>query len=318
MITDIDKIFFKLNLMPTIDLNASAINKINKSEGAFPLRVSESFVARMGLADINDPLLRQILPTAAELVDVPGYEHDPLAEQKYEPIPGVLKKYNGRVLLLVTHACALNCRFCFRRHWHNKDEDFDLSQALNYLNSDKTIEEVILSGGDPLMLSNAELLAITEKLAAIAHIKRLRIHTRMPIALPERINSELINVLTATRFQPVIVVHCNHANEIDDAVIQAVNKMRNAGMLVLNQSVLLSGINDSTEVLRKLSEQLFNCGILPYYLHVLDKVSGAAHFAVEIATAKKIHQELLHTLPGYLVPKLVYEQSGAASKILVV
>lgn len=270
----------------------------------FPLRVPLSFIRRIKPKDLRDPLLLQILPQPWERQNVRGFILDPIAEKKYSPLQGVIHKYPDRVLLLVTDACAVNCRFCFRRHlrtrigaWH---------QVFNYIVKHSAISEVILSGGDPLLLDNKELVEIIQQLAAISHIKRLRIHSRIPIVMPELVNFNL----TQTRLPIVFVIHCNHPNEINAEVIQVLEELRRSGVTILNQSVLLRGINDKPEVLLALSEKLFNAGVLPYYLHVLDKVKGAAHFYVTISRARKIYFELQAQLAGYLVPKLVVEIEG--------
>jgi len=267
----------------------------------FPLQVPESFVARIKLGDINDPLLLQILPQELELQEAQGFITDPLAEEKNSPIQGVVRKYPDRVLLQVTDVCALNCRFCFRRYAGNKISDWQ--KVFTYLKNDPVISEVILSGGDPLMLAASELAEIMQQLAQIPHIKRLRIHSRVPIVMPER----SILKLTQTRLPVVLVVHCNHPNEIDESVARALSALQQTGVTLFNQSVLLRGINDNAEILISLSEKLFGACVLPYYLHMLDKVKGAAHFYVETNRAKQIYLEMQTKLPGYLVPKLVVE-----------
>ena len=267
----------------------------------FPLQAPKSFVARIEPGNINDPLLLQVLPQELELQEAEGFVADPLAEKENSPVKGVVRKYNDRVLLQVTDLCAMNCRFCFRRHVGNKISDWPAVFA--HLQDNLSINEVILSGGDPLMLGASELEEIIRQLAQIAHIKRLRIHSRVPIVMPER----PIPVLTQTRLPIILVVHCNHPNEINESVMQVLSALRRAGVTLLNQSVLLRGINDNVEVLVSLSEKLFGAGVLPYYLHMLDKVKGAAHFYVETSLAKQIYLEMQAKLPGYLVPKLVVE-----------
>jgi EF-P beta-lysylation protein EpmB len=289
-----------------------------RAADSFPLRVTEGFKNRIINGDDQDPLLRQILPLAEEDQDHPDFSIDPLAEYAKQPVPGLLHKYHGRALLVVTGACAIHCRYCFRRHFSYQDSNPASNQwqtALEYLVQDNTITEVILSGGDPLTLSDHRLSGLAEALAKIPHIKRLRIHTRIPIVLPERIVDSLVDWLTGTRLKPVMVVHVNHANELDHSVIPAIEKLRNAHIPLLNQSVLLKGVNDSVKTLATLSERLFDLGILPYYLHMLDPVKGTAHFAVDDEQAQAIMQGLRDSLPGYLVPKLVREVAGHASKL---
>lgn len=283
----------------------------------FPFCAPQEFIARIKNGDLNDPLLRQILPSEDELKNIAGFSCDPLNEKSAEKAPHLLHKYYGRILLLVTNHCVINCRFCFRRTSFLKDSrsDHNFDEAFKYILNNKTISEVILSGGDPLILPPEKLLSLFEKLAAIPHVKRVRIHSRIPIVMPSKITDDLIKAITATRFSPILVVHCNHANEIDEHIKDAIGRLRAAKINVLNQSVLLHGVNDSVDALVALSEKLTEIGIIPYYLHLLDKVSGTTHFTVPINAAKLIHSKLQELLPGYLVPKLVYEKAGAKSKI---
>ncbi len=271
----------------------------------------------MRKGDIDDPLLRQVLPLAEEEAEVPGFIGDPVGDLAAAAVPGVLHKYRGRVLLVTTGACAVHCRYCFRRHFPYADSNPSVQQwqgALEYIHGHSDITEVILSGGDPLAFSDSRLADLVEQVAAIPHVKRLRIHTRLPIVLPSRVDKNLLAWLQRTRLQKVVVVHANHANEIDEEVRAAMRKLRDAGTMLLNQSVLLKGVNDSAEELADLSERLFEAGILPYYLHLLDRVQGAAHFEVDRARALWLMQVLRARLPGYLVPRLVREQPGADSK----
>ncbi len=278
----------------------------------FPLRVPRYFVERMQKGNLHDPLLKQILPSPEEELVAAGFIVDPLAEEKTMVVPGVLHKYFGRVLLLVTNQCALNCRFCFRRG--SKHPKINWPAALKYITSDTTITEVILSGGDPLMLDDEMLARSIKKIAKIKHVQYLRIHTRLPLVIPKRVTASLIRTLTCTRLIPVMVIHCNHSQEINDEVRAALCKCKKAAITLLNQSVLLRGINDQVEILIKLSHALFKCGVLPYYLHMLDKVKGAQHFYVLPLRAKRIYAALVKKLPGYLVPKLAVEAVGAAAK----
>ena len=284
----------------------------------FRLRVPRGFVARMRRGDPNDPLLRQVLPMAAELQSPADYSADPLAESAARSVPGLLHKYRGRALLVTTGACAVHCRYCFRREYPYADDQTDSVRwqpAIDAVAADSSIEELILSGGDPLSLSDARLRELTDRLTMIPHLRRLRVHTRQPIVLPERVSAGLLDWLRALRWPTVIVLHANHANEIDGSVIAACERLRAAGATLLNQSVLLAGVNDSAAALHALSLALWEAGVLPYYLHALDRVRGASHFAVDELQARQLHADLLATLPGYLVPRLVREIPGAASKL---
>jgi EF-P beta-lysylation protein EpmB len=283
---------------------------------AFRLRVPRGFVTRMQRGNPQDPLLRQVLPLGDELTRVAGYCSDPLQELAAMPVPGLLHKYQGRVLLTTTGACAVHCRYCFRRHYPYSEANpqRQQQQTLDYLRHHTEVTEVILSGGDPLTLSDSKLGQLTQALQNIPHIKRLRVHSRVPVVLPERVDAGLLGWLQATRLQAVLVIHSNHPNEIDLAVQAAMQRLRGAGITVLNQSVLLRGINDHPDTLVALSERLLDAGVLPYYLHQLDPVEGAAHFAVPDSRAKSLINQLRGRLPGYLVPSLVREQAGQPAK----
>lgn len=307
-------------LLQLLELDRSWLEKAKAAATLFPLKVPREFVSRMQKGDINDPLLRQVLPLGDEFKKVDGYNKDPLQELAINPIPGLLHRYHGRVLLTLTGNCAINCRFCFRRHFpyaKNNPGSAGWQLALEYIAQDQTITEVILSGGDPLVINDAQLREFTSALSHIAHIKRLRIHSRLPIVLPERVTPELITLLTHTRLQPVMIVHCNHPQEITPAVREAVKSLNAAQIMVLNQAVLLKNINDNADTLVALSETLFSNGILPYYIHVLDKVEGCAHFDLEREVAQSLHREITERLPGYLVPKLVCTQAGAKAKVRI-
>jgi len=307
-------------LLEDIGLAQNAPVLANQAAISFPLRVTDGFKNRIISGEVSDPLLRQILPLADEDLDQPDFSYDPLAEYAKQPVPGLLHKYYGRALLVVTGACAIHCRYCFRRHFPYAESNPASQQwqtALDYLARDQTISEIILSGGDPLTASDERLTGLVKSLAEIPHIKRLRIHTRIPVVLPGRIVDPLLDWLTGTRLKPVMVVHANHANELDHSVAVAMEKLKSAHVPLLNQSVLLRGVNDSVTALAKLSERLFEYGILPYYLHMLDPVKGAAHFAVDESQARAIMQGLSELLPGYLVPKLVREIPGKPGKTLL-
>jgi EF-P beta-lysylation protein EpmB len=285
----------------------------------FPLRVPRPFIARMQRGDPHDPLLRQVLAVGTELRPAPGYTSDPLHEADAREAPGLLHKYHGRALLITTGACAVHCRYCFRRHYDYGQEQPESgaarwSAALDHIACDATIAEVILSGGDPLSLANPRLSGLLRDLRALPQVRRIRIHTRTPIVLPSRIDRGLLEAFAAIRDQLVIVVHANHAAEIDAATAAALRQLQSVCTSLLNQSVLLAGVNDNTAALAQLSTRLFESGVLPYYLHQLDPVAGAAHFSVADARARQLAQELNACLPGYLVPRLVRESPGENGK----
>ncbi|MCO7227796.1 EF-P beta-lysylation protein EpmB [Halomonas sp. CnH100-B] len=285
--------------------------------GLFEICVPDAYLARIVPNDPNDPLLRQILPTGDEAAAPPGYVTDPLEEADHRPVKGLIHKYANRVLLIASPACAINCRYCFRRHFpyhENSPSRAQWQEALDYLRDDTTIHEAILSGGDPLAASDRQLAWLVKQLESIPHLKRLRIHTRLPVVIPDRVDESLLGWLGSTRLQKVVVLHINHANEIDQAVLDACTRLKQAGVTLLNQSVLLRGINDSVPTLAALSERLFEAGVLPYYLHVLDPVQGAAHFDVPDSEAQALIQALLEHLPGFLMPRLVREVPGKMSK----
>lgn len=283
----------------------------------FPLRVPRGFVARMRAGDANDPLFLQVWPAARESETTAGFRWDAVGELTARRGAGLIQKYQGRVLLIATGACAVHCRYCFRRHYPYHEDRAARGawhEVLAALHADDSIEEVILSGGDPLSLHDDKLAVLAEGLNAIPHLRRLRIHTRLPIVIPERVDAALLAWLRSTRLQTIVVVHANHANEIDAAVGAALQRLRAGGVHLLNQAVLLKNINDSVQAQRKLAETLFTAGVLPYYLHMLDEVQGAGHFAVDETRAVSIMRELNAELPGYLVPRLVREIAGAAGK----
>lgn len=317
-ITDPDELLRILQLPPSLAAGA------RRAAELFGLRVPRSFLARMRPGDVNDPLLRQVLPLGEELIETPGFVPDPLEEAASRRAPQLLHKYVGRALVITTGACGVHCRYCFRREFPyspGADEGSGgggrWNAALATIASDPTIEEVILSGGDPLTLSDARLKQLTDAIAAMAHVRRLRVHTRQPIVLPSRVDTGLIGWLRGIRLPVVIVLHVNHANEIDADVREACRALREAGATLLNQSVLLRGVNDDVETLRQLSCALADAGVMPYYLHLPDRVRGTAHFDVPETTALELVEGLTRTLSGYLVPRLVREVPGAASKVAV-
>ena len=286
----------------------------------FPLRVPAGFISKMSKNDPADPLFKQIWPSAEEEIDQTGFSKDPLNEVKRQATPGLLHKYHGRVLLVLTGACAIHCRYCFRRHFPYSDSNpsgENLQKAIEYLQKETSVTEVILSGGDPLSISDERLSELVSRLAEIPHLKRLRIHTRFPVVVPERINDACLDWLSSTQLQLAIVLHVNHANELDKSVEQAVLKLRNRNIPLFNQSVLLKGINDSAEALVALSEALYSYGIIPYYLHLLDPVSGASHFEVGESSARLLMQDIQKRLPGYLIPRLVREDPETAHKTII-
>lgn len=287
-----------------------------RARSLFPMMVPKAFVSRMQPGNPHDPLLRQVFPLAEEFTSQAGYSADPLQEQDNQQ-PGLLHKYQSRVLLVVKGGCAVNCRYCFRRHFPYQDNALskqDWLPVFDYIASDTAINEVILSGGDPLMATDAFLLWMTQQIEAIAHIKTLRIHTRLPVVIPNRINSEFLRWFTQSRLTPVMVVHINHGQEIDSPLKQKLLTLRQAGVTLLNQAVLLKSVNDSADALIHLHETLFDAGVLPYYLHMLDKVEGASHFEVSDDQARAIMAEVIKRQPGYLVPKLVREIGGQPGK----
>jgi len=285
---------------------------------AFRLLVPRCFVAKMQKGNADDPLLKQVLPVAAE--DRPCGVNDPVGDLAAMATPGLLHKYSGRTLLVTTGACAIHCRYCFRRHFPYANANpgkNEWKDAMEYLLSREDIHEVILSGGDPLVLDNAKLGRLLTMLEQIPHIKWLRIHTRLPVVLPSRIDEELVSLLQKLRLRKTFVIHANHANELMADEFAAMRKLQSSGITLLNQSVLLKGINDTASTLIDLSKRLYEAGILPYYLHMLDPVQGAMHFEVSQARAIELMESLREELPGYLVPRLVREIPGESSKTAI-
>lgn len=300
-----------------LDLPDEFFGEARAAARQFSLFVPRGFVARMRPGDPSDPLLRQVLPVADEAAIVPGFTVDPVDDDAAARQPGLLQKYPGRVLLIATGTCGVHCRYCFRRHFPYEETPRSLADwrpALDEIADDMTLQEVILSGGDPLTLVDETLSKLVEALADIPHLRRLRIHTRLPIVIPERVTDELVDMLRDSRLTPVMVVHSNHANELDASVAAALEKFSNAGIVLLNQAVLLAGVNDSVEAQAALSERLIDLRVLPYYLHQLDRVAGAAHFEIPISIGRQIIQQLRKQLPGYAVPRFVKEIPGETSK----
>ncbi len=304
-------------LLAALELPSELLPAALASSQDFSLRVPRGYVARMQKGNPRDPLLRQILPLQDEQFSVAGFTYDAVGDLAAMTVPGLLHKYHGRVLLVTTGACAIHCRYCFRRHFPYSAANPGTQQweaAIEYIGADTSINEVILSGGDPLSLSDQRLGKLVGLLEKIPHLKYLRIHTRLAIVLAERINDDLLAWLTGTRLKPIMVVHANHANEIDNTVRDALALLAAHGVSLFNQSVLLHGVNDSPQALAKLSEHLFDAGVTPYYLHLLDRVKGTAHFEVDETSACLILDQLRNLLPGYLVPRLVRERQGERSK----
>ncbi len=313
-VTSVDELFQILELPTYLKAGALTANQL------FPLKVPRRYLSLIEKANPADPLLRQILPLQEEHTYAKGFSADPLQELCYMNSPGIIQKYQGRLLLTLTGTCAVNCRYCFRRqfpysaanpsnkHWRD---------SLSQIQADSELSEIIFSGGDPLIINDKKLAVLLNDLSAIKHIKRLRIHSRIPIFLPERITTQLVETLTHTPLSVILVIHSNHPKELDTYVANSLAILKKSGITLLNQSVLLKGVNDQASILVELSERLFELGVLPYYLHLLDKVNGTAHFDLPAARATDIYQEMLATLPGYLVPKLVRDTPGQSSKTVL-
>ena len=305
-------------LLDALGLDAQLLPAARAANDTFALRVPASFLARIEPGDPDDPLLKQVLPVAAELEDQPGFVPDPLEERAATRAPGLLQKYAGRALLVATAACAIHCRYCFRREFPYAEQASQdgarWGEALAAIAADPALEEIILSGGDPLSLSDARLTQITDALAVMPHVQRIRVHTRTPVVMPARVDDGLCEWLARIRQPVVFVLHANHPNEIDADVRAACARLRAAGVTLLNQSVLLAGVNDDVDTLRRLSVSLMAAGVLPYYLHLPDRVRGTAHFDVAESRAKELVAGLASQLSGYLVPRLVREIPGMPSK----
>lgn len=313
-VSDVDE------LLALLRLSSHPLAKRLLRDSSFPLRVPRPFIARMKPGDPDDPLLRQVLPLTDEHREVPGFSEDPLQESGHNPVPGIVHKYRGRVLLITTPVCAVNCRYCFRRHFPYEENTPGKRQwldSLNYIADDPSISEVILSGGDPLATDDRHLHWLVSRIESIGHIRRLRIHTRLPVVIPSRIDSDCLAWMTATRLKLCVVVHINHSREIDADLCAAIDRLRLAGVPVFNQSVVLKGVNDSADILAGLSEMLFDIGVIPYYLHLLDPVAGASHFHTEQAEALDLYRQLQARLPGYLVPRLVRDIPGESAKMII-
>ncbi len=286
----------------------------------FPLKVAAPFLSRIRPRDIHDPLLKQIMPVDAELHKDPRYTADALDERPRNLSPGLIRKYHGRALLIVTGTCPLHCRYCFRRQFaynENRPSRNQWRSVLNELRHDKNLREIIFSGGDPLSAPDRYLSWLANMVADIPQVERLRIHTRFPVAIPQRVTSELLGWLSCLSLPVVMVLHINHSNEIDQSVITALHKLRHGGVTLLNQAVLLRDVNDNLTAQQNLCERLFAAGVLPYYLHFPDRVQGTTHFSLSVRRARRLYRQMLNHLPGYLVPRLVMEKPGAHAKTLL-
>jgi len=308
------------DLLTFLNLPAKDLAHYYEAANDFPLLVTRSYADRIKKADWNDPLLRQVLPLPDELKKDPAYLSDPVGDGNASISSGLIHKYHGRVLLIATGACAIHCRYCFRREFPYADNSAKPSQfneINHYLSKKPEVSEVILSGGDPLTLSDAKFSRLLSNLSSNPQIERIRIHTRLPIVLPSRVTTELLTALSSSSKKIIMVIHANHTNELDSTVSDALTLLKEAGVILLNQTVLLKGVNDNADTLIALSHRLFECHTLPYYLHLLDKVRGAMHFDSSISFAQETHAKMQEKLPGYLVPKLVREEAGEAHKTLI-
>lgn len=300
-------------LLQALDLDPELLPAARRAAGLFPLRVPWPYLRRMRRGDPHDPLLRQVLPLGAEAADTPGFGDDPVGDGASLVDGGVLHKYRGRALLVATGACAIHCRYCFRRHFPYAEANAAAGGwqgALDYLRARPDIHEVLLSGGDPLALRDRRLADLAQGLDAIPHLRRIRVHSRLPVVVPERVDDGLLGWLAGGRLRPVLVIHANHPAELDEAVAAAMARLRGAGVALYNQAVLLRGVNDDAGVLEALGERLFDLGVQPYYLHLLDRVRGAAHFEVPEAEARALMRALAARASGYLLPRLVREEAG--------
>ncbi|MCG8033791.1 MAG: EF-P beta-lysylation protein EpmB [Candidatus Thiodiazotropha taylori] len=305
------------SLLEYLQIEPSAVSDHIRASRQFSLRVPKVFATLMRKGYPDDPLLLQVLPSASEMDLADGFSTDPVGDHMAGQSPGLLQKYHGRILIITTGACAVHCRYCFRRHYPYTGATATNSQwrhIIDYLETNPAVEEVILSGGDPLMISDDKLERWLAQLEALPQIKRLRIHTRLPVVLPQRITAELLSVLKRCPINKVMVIHANHPNELSPAVAEGMKRVAASDVTLLNQSVLLKGVNDHCDTLVRLSNRLFEIGVLPYYLHLLDRVEGAAHFELEKTAILRLQQQLMTELPGYLMPRMVREIAGVLYK----
>lgn len=306
-------------LLKTLNLSEQDFAQSLPARVLFALRVPQPFVDRMEKGNPLDPLFLQVMCSEQEFIEAQGFSTDPLEEQNANTVPNILHKYHNRLLFMVKGGCAVNCRYCFRRHFPYEDNPGNKKswqQALDYIAAHDEIEEVIFSGGDPLMAKDKELTWLIKRLENLPHLKRLRIHTRLPVVIPQRITDKFCTLLAQSRLQMIVVTHINHPNEIDDLLAQSIQKLKAANVTLLNQSVLLKGVNEDAQILKTLSDKLFDIGILPYYLHLLDKVQGASHFFISDEQALRIYKKLQSITSGYLVPRLAREIAGEPNKTL--
>ncbi|HHW7569051.1 TPA: EF-P beta-lysylation protein EpmB [Mannheimia haemolytica] len=307
-----------IDLLQFLELNPNDFEDDIAARKLFALRVPRAFAEKMEKGNPNDPLFLQAMPSQAEFIEAEGFVADPLEEQQ-SPAPNILHKYHNRLLFMLKNSCAINCRYCFRRHFPYEEVKSGKAvwqQGIAYIAEHTELEEVILSGGDPLMAKDQELDWILTQLEQISHIKTLRIHSRLPVVIPNRITTELCERLSKSRLNVVLVTHINHANEIDAVFANKMAQLKKAGVVLLNQSVMLKGVNDNAQTLKRLSDKLFEYGVLPYYLHLFDKVEGASHFYIEDEQAVEIYRELQRISSGYLVPKLAREIAKEPNKTL--
>lgn len=305
-------------LLHFLNLDLANFKKDLPARQLFPLFVPRAFAEKMQKGNPKDPLFLQVMANRQEFIEAEGFTKDPLDEQ-HPPVPNILHKYQNRLLFMIKNSCGVNCRYCFRRHFpyaENKGTKANWLKAIDYIREHTEIEEVVFSGGDPLMAKDEEWAFLINQLSQIPHLKRLRIHSRLPVVIPQRITNEFCQLLKQSRFQWLLVTHINHPNEIDEAFIHAMEKLKASNVTLLNQSVLLKGVNDEARILKALSEKLFEAHILPYYLHLLDKVAGANHFYISDAKALMIYRQLQAITSGYLVPKLAREIGGEKNKTL--
>jgi len=306
-------------LLPLPESIKDEANETIEKEGSFPLRVGRSFLNQIEPDNPDDPLLLQILPRLSENRQVEGFNRDPVGDLEHSVSNGVIHKYRNRVLLTVTGACAIHCRYCFRRNFPYSSENPQRDNwdgALSYIEQHREVEEVILSGGDPLMLELDKLKALVQKIEEIGHIKRLRIHTRIPVVAPEMVNKDVVTWLGGISLPVIMVIHCNHSNELSTEVVTTLSHLTRAGVRLFNQSVLLKGINDNPHTLAELSKKLFYAGVQPYYLNLLDRAHGTAHFEVSDELAREISATLHTLLPGYLIPKVVRDKGKSTGKVV--
>ena len=312
-IRDLNSLLRHLDLPPDPSLGAEATTD-------FPVFVPLPLLSRIRRGDVNDPLLRQVLPVRSEDDSSAGFSLDPLRETQATLTPGLLQKYVGRVLLVATGVCAIHCRYCFRRHFPYGQSPASIAQwepAIARIEADESIEEVILSGGDPLTMVDDRMGELIGRLSQISQLKRLRIHTRLPIVIPQRVTSGLTEILSQCRLQTIVVIHANHARELDDFVAEALRRLSDVGVMLLNQTVLLRGVNDCEKALIDLSQRLLECQVIPYYLHQLDPVLGTSHFEVPRERGLKLIEQMRAALPGYAIPRYVKELDGEPNKTIL-